>query len=182
MPRKVRGEFRSHPPFEGLHAPPLHCTGATKVTPAEWLASISFPADKAALIVNTIDRMGFKESLGGGSTAGSDDPRAKALLEVVQDADRLDAVGAIGIARCLTYGGAKHRALFDPDVKPLVGLTKEQYMAAGKNGNSVNHFYEKLFTLQGRMNTAAGKALAAGRHEVMVAFIRTLLGEWSGAQ
>ena len=152
-----------------------------QVTPKQWLDGISFPPEKTALICSTIDSMGFKESLARSKSEAPLEGDAAALLGVVQDADRLDAIGAIGIARCLTYGGAKKRPLFDPDVKPLVGLTKEQYMASGREAVTVNHFYEKLFTLAGRMNTAAGARLAAGRHKVMEDFIRTLTGEWRGA-
>ena len=100
----------------------------------------------------------------------------------VQDADRLDAIGAVGIARCFTYGGAKRRVLHDPDVEPSVGMTSAQYKAQGKSGGgtTLNHFYEKLLLLRGLMKTRAGRRIAERRHAVMEEFLETFKLEWEG--
>ena len=97
--------------------------------------------------------------------------------QVVQDADRLDAMGAIGIARTFAYGGAKGRPIHDPAIKPTNHSTPEAYL---KGGTSVNHFYEKLLLLKDRMNTATGRAMAQERHEFMEDYLRRFFEEWEG--
>ena len=97
----------------------------------------------------------------------------------VQDADRLDALGAIGIARCFAYGGHAGRLIYDPDVAPVMHATAEAYKAA--RGTSLNHFHEKLLLLKDRMNTPAGRALAEERHRFMEDFVRQFLREWGDA-
>lgn len=97
----------------------------------------------------------------------------------VQDADRLDALGAIGIARCFAYGGHAGRLLHDPDVPPVLHDSAAAYKAA--KGTSLNHFYEKLFLLKERMNTPSGRALAEERHRYMEDFVARFLAEWDGA-
>jgi uncharacterized protein len=95
----------------------------------------------------------------------------------VQDADRLDAIGAIGIARCFAYGGHAGRLMYDPDVPPEMHATAEAYKAS--KGHSLNHFYEKLFLLKDRMNTDTGKAMAEVRHRFMEQYVAQFLEEWN---
>ena len=97
----------------------------------------------------------------------------------VQDADRLDAIGAIGIARCFAYGGHAGRLMYDPNEPPVMHQTAEAYKAA--KGTSLNHFYEKLFLLKERMNTPSGRALAEARHQFMEDFVARFLDEWNVA-
>ncbi|WP_179415642.1 HD domain-containing protein [Mucilaginibacter sp. E4BP6] len=91
-------------------------------------------------------------------------------LSIVQDADRLDAIGAIGIARAFSYGGFKGREIYNPEIKPNLNMTKEQYK--NTNAPSINHFYEKLLLLKDKMNTATGKKLAEQRHAFMEAYLQ----------
>ena len=99
-------------------------------------------------------------------------------LEIVQDADRLDAIGAIGIARTFNYGGFKNRPLYNPNIQPNMNMNKEEY----KNSESptLNHFYEKLLLLKDKMNTETGKKIAQKRHDFMVTFLSQFYSEWDG--
>lgn len=99
-------------------------------------------------------------------------------LDIVQDADRLDALGAIGIARAFNYGGFKNRKLYDPAIPPATYTSKEQYK--NNEAPTINHFYEKLFLLKDKMNTAAGKHMAEDRHRFMELFVATFYREWNG--
>jgi uncharacterized protein len=118
-----------------------------------------------------MENMSFKNSFDGAGFTSLE-------MQVVQDADRLDAIGAIGIARAFTYGGFKNRVLYDPAIRPVTEHTKESYK--NTTAPTINHFYEKLLLLKDRMNTDTGKAMAAKRHEVMVNYLEQFFAEWEG--
>jgi uncharacterized protein len=121
-------------------------------------------------VVNIIENISFK---GGNFEKKFSSPE----LDIVQDADRLDALGAIGIARAFNYGGFKGRALYDPAIAPNLKMTKEEYK--NTTAPTLNHFYEKLLLLKNRMNTNTGRMLAQGRHEYMENFLAQFYGEWN---
>jgi uncharacterized protein len=123
-------------------------------------------------VVNIIKFMSFK------NTFDNDTEYSSKELQVVQDADRLDAIGAIGIARCFNYGGFKNRALFHPDIPPNLNMSKTEYKAA--TGPTINHFYEKLLLLKDQMNTSTGKTMALKRHNFMLTFLEEFYAEWHG--
>jgi uncharacterized protein len=122
-------------------------------------------------VINIIENISFK----GGNFENKFSSKE---LKIVQDADRLDAIGAIGIARTFNYGGFKNRALYNPSITPNLNMSKEEY----KNSNSptLNHFYEKLLLLKDKMNTATGKKIALERHKYMENFLSQFYAEWEG--
>jgi uncharacterized protein len=99
-------------------------------------------------------------------------------LDIVQDADRLDAIGAIGIARAFTYGGFKNRVLYDPEIQPDLNMSKEVYK--NSTAPTINHFYEKLLRLKDLMKTRTGKELAEQRHQFMQLYLNQFYSEWEG--
>jgi len=126
-------------------------------------------------VVAIINHISFKSSL----EATPEKEKFTSLeLQVVQDADRLDAIGAIGIARTFNYGGFKNRTIYNPDILPNLEMTKEDYKKS--TAPSINHFYEKLLLLKDKMNTVSGKKLAVQRHQFMVAFLNQFYLEWNG--
>ena len=126
-------------------------------------------------IENIIDHISYKNSLS--VKKGSENFNSKEL-EVIQDADRLDALGAIGIARAFNYGGYKNRALYDPSIDPVIKQSKEAYKKS--TAPTINHFYEKLLLLKDKMNTTTGKRMAQERHEFMKLFLEQFYSEWEG--
>jgi uncharacterized protein len=125
-------------------------------------------------VENIVRHISYKNSLAG-------DPWMSPELAVVQDADRLDALGAIGIARTFTYGGYKNRVLYDPSIAPRSGMSVAEYKSSGSY-TTLNHFYEKLLKLKELMNTKTGKKLAEERHVFMEKYIEQFLSEWQGTK
>ncbi|MFD0834630.1 HD domain-containing protein [Mariniflexile aquimaris] len=122
-------------------------------------------------VIQIIENISFK---GGNEAQKFQSPE----LDVIQDADRLDAIGAIGIARTFNYGGFKNRPLYNPDIKPNLNMTKEEYKTS--KAPTINHFYEKLLLLKDRMNTKTGKKIALERHRFMEDFLDQFYAEWRG--
>ncbi|MDM1378861.1 HD domain-containing protein [Myroides marinus] len=135
------------------------------------LEELSFDSVTIEHVVKGIENISFK---GGNFNQVF---RSKEL-DIVQDADRLDAIGAIGIARTFNYGGYKNNLIYDPKIEPKIGMSKEEY----KNnvGTTINHFYEKLLRLKDLMNTDTGRQLAEGRHRFMESFLSQFYDEWEG--
>jgi uncharacterized protein len=136
-----------------------------------FLESLGLPSAQIEHIVNIIKHISYK----GGNDAQK---WRSAELDVIQDADRLDAIGAIGIARAFNYGGFKSRSLYDPEIEPKLKMTREEY----KNSTSptINHFYEKLLLLKNKMNTKTGRKLADNRHHFMESYLKQFYAEWNG--
>jgi len=137
----------------------------------EFLFGINVDSVAIEHVVNIIENISFK---GGNVTQNF----SSLELDVVQDADRLDALGAIGIARTFNYGGYKNRKLYDPSIQPDLNMTKEVYKTS--TAPTINHFYEKLLLLKDRMNTKTGKQIASSRHNYMEAFLQQFYEEWKG--
>jgi uncharacterized protein len=140
-------------------------------TAANWLRSQNYPQDRIDRITSIIRAISYK----GGANEHEDH---SIEFHIVQDADRLDAIGAIGIARTFNYGGFKNRAIYDPSIAPNLNMTKEQYKKS--TAPTINHFYEKLLLLKDLMNTESGKRIAEQRHRYMQGFLDQFYQEWNG--
>jgi uncharacterized protein len=136
----------------------------------EFLGSLKVDADVIKHVENIITNISFK---GGNYTQKFKSPE----LDVIQDADRLDAIGAVGIGRTFNYGGYKNREMYNPEIKPDLHMTKEEYKKS--NAPTINHFYEKLLLLKDRMNTKSGKTMAEHRHKFMELFLDEFYKEWN---
>ena len=136
----------------------------------DWLYAIAMDESSISKIISIISGMSYK---GGGQ------PAMQTLEgKVVQDADRLDAIGAIGIARTFAYAGSKGDLIYDPAMAPREKMTKEEYRS-GKS-TAINHFYEKLLKLKELMNTDYAKLLAKERHQFMEIYLQQFFKEWQG--
>ncbi|NUQ26225.1 MAG: HD domain-containing protein [Saprospiraceae bacterium] len=137
----------------------------------QWLEGLEVTEPVIAHVCTIIKELSFKG-------AGVPTPMSSLEGQVVQDADRLDAIGAIGIARAFAYGGHKNRELYNPDAPPVLHASFEAYKSA--KGTTVNHFYEKLLLLKDRMNTPAARRMAEQRHAFMEDFLQRFFQEWGG--
>lgn len=137
----------------------------------EFLESQKIAEPKIQHVVAIIENISFK----GGNFEKKFNSKE---LEIVQDADRMDAIGAIGIARTFNYGGFKNRQLYNPNIPPKMNMSKEEYK--NSEAPTLNHFYEKLLLLKDKMNTKTGKELALDRHRFMENFLAQFYAEWEG--
>jgi len=139
----------------------------------EFLFRINVDSVVIEHVVNIIKNISFK---------GGNEPQqfSSSELNVVQDADRLDALGAIGVARTFNYGGFKNHTLYDPEIPPKLDMSKEEYK--NSKAPTINHFYEKLLLLKNRMHTKTGQQIAIKRHQYMEGFLKQFYAEWNGEQ
>lgn len=148
--------------------------GDTSIGPKvarEWLESVQVDEEVIQHVSEIIADLSFKG-------AGVETPMKTIEGEIVQDADRLDAIGALGIARAFAYGGHKSRELYNPEEQPTMHSSFEDYKK--DTGHTINHFHEKLFLLKDRMNTRAAKEIAEERHKFMELYVSRFLTEWEG--
>lgn len=138
---------------------------------SEFLQKQKVSAEIIDQVVKIIENVSFK--------GGNIQQKFNSMeLKIIQDADRLDALGAIGIARTFNYGGFKGRSLYNPDIEPDLNMSKEQYKTS--DAPTINHFYEKLLLLKERMNTETGREIAKKRHEFMELYLEQFYAEWNG--
>jgi uncharacterized protein len=139
-----------------------------------FLNQLGLPQDLVEHVVNIVRHISFKNELDSATNKSFDSLE----LRVLKDADRLDAIGAIGVARAFHYGGYKNRIIYDPSVEPVEIQSKEQYKKS--QAPTINHFYEKLLLLKDKMNTETGRKMAAQRHAFMEEFLENFYREWDG--
>ena len=138
----------------------------------EFLTSLQVEKKVISHVIKIIENISYKSSLDSKKLFTSKE------LMVVQDADRLDAIGAMGIARAFNYGGFMNRELYNPEIAPSLQMTKEQYKKS--TAPTINHFYEKLLLLKDKMNTESGRKLAEKRHQFMLDYLEQFYKEWNG--
>lgn len=139
----------------------------------EFLESQQLDSEKISNVIAIIENISFK--------GGNFEKKFSSIeLNIVQDADRLDAIGAIGIARAFNYGGFKNRALYDPKIAPKLKMSTEEYKKS--QAPTLNHFYEKLLLLKDKMNTTTAKKIAEERHRFMESFLAQFYAEWDGVK
>ncbi|WP_316810361.1 HD domain-containing protein [Pedobacter heparinus] len=136
---------------------------------ADFMRSINLEPAVVEHVQQIIRNLSYKASLGLITFQSKE-------LDVVQDADRLDAIGAIGIARAFTYGGYKNRVLYDPEIKPVLNMSKEEYK--NTTAPTINHFYEKLLLLKALMKTEEGRKMAEKRHQFMLDYLEQFYSEF----
>ena len=136
----------------------------------DFLEEIQVDAELIEQVLSVIKNISFKNR-----AEAPENPPLE--LQIVQDADRLDAVGAIGIARTFNFGGFKNNLMYHPEIKPNLGMNKEEYKKS--NGTTINHFYEKLLLLKDLMNTETAKKIASERHNFMLQFLDEFYKEWN---
>ncbi len=141
---------------------------------ADFLKTLGLQAKTIAHIEQIVANISFKNTFTSGKTVKIFNSLE---LQVVQDADRLDALGAIGIARAFHYGGYKNRKIYDPEIAPNLKMTREGYKKS--QGPTINHFYEKLLLLKDKMHTPAGKRLAEERHAFLLHYLEEFYREWN---
>lgn len=135
----------------------------------QFLTEKGLDYERVFHVEQIIRNMSFKSSLGELTFRSAE-------MDIVQDADRLDAIGAIGIARAFSFGGFKNRPLYDPAVPPNLSMSKEEYKKS--KSHTINHFYEKLLLLKDKMNTPTAKKIAASRHVFMEQYLAQFYAEW----
>lgn len=145
---------------------------------ADFLATLGVAPDIIAQVVYIINNISFKNTLEKNTLEKNTLKKNTLELQIVQDADRLDAIGAVGIARCFNYGGFKNRELYNPNIPLNMNLSKAAYK--NSTAPTINHFYEKLLLLKDKINTPAAKIIAQQRHEFMELFLAQFYREWQG--
>lgn len=141
------------------------------IVASNFLKSQNVQTDIIEKVVYIIRNISFKSE-------GIEKTKKTIEFQIVQDADRLDAIGAIGIARAFAYGGFKNHKIFDPEIPPALNMTKAEYK--NHTSTSINHFYEKLLKLKDLMNTETGRALALKRHKFLEKYLEQFFEEWNG--
>jgi uncharacterized protein len=136
----------------------------------EFLEAQQVPEDVIEKVLFIIKNISFKNR-------GEVPAELPIELKIVQDADRIDAIGAIGIGRTFNFGGFKNNPMYDPEVQPSLNMSKDEYKKS--NGTTINHFYEKLLLLKDLMNTETGKEIAQQRHDYMLGFLDQFFKEWN---